>query len=89
MLHMDDTLDEEDVLMIFDEFEAQTHLCKSRSRGDHFSSKFRCRRAADDEFPTCVTCHGLPRVRTMSKQRNASSFSFSDLKFSITVGKSL
>ena len=85
-LYMDDTLDEEGILMIFDQLEVQTQHCKSRSLGDDFSSKFRCRRGAD-EFPACVTCHGQLRMRTMTKQRNScsSSFSFCELKLSVIV----
>ena len=51
----------------------QTHLYKSRSREDDFSSKFRCRRPGDNEFSTCVTCHGQLRMRTMIKQTNSYS----------------
>ena len=76
MLYMDDTLDEEDVLMIFDELEVETHLCNSRSLGDDFFSKFRCGRATD-EFPACVTCHGQLRTRTMTKQTNSHTSLFS------------
>ena len=36
---MDDTLDEEDVFMIFYELKNKTPLCYSRSRGDDFSLK--------------------------------------------------
>ena len=65
----------------------QTHLYKSRSREDDFSSKFRSRRAADNEFPTCETCHGQLRMRIMTKQTNSysSSFSFSNLRLSIDI----
>ena len=64
----------------------KTHLCKSRFRGDDFSSNFRCRRAADNESPFCVTCHGLLHMQTMTKQTKsyASLFPFSDLKLSIS-----
>ena len=55
MLYMDDTLDEEDVLMIFDELEEQ-------------NLPFRCRRGADNELPACATCHGQLRIRAMTKQ---------------------
>ena len=71
MLNVDDTLDAENVLKIFDELEVQNSPFKSRYRGDDFSSKFHCRRVADDEFPACVTCHGLLHLRTMSKQINS------------------
>ena len=62
----------------------QTHVYKSRSHEDDFSSKFRCQRAADNEFPTCVTCHEQLRTRIMTKQTNSylSSVSFSNLKLS-------
>ena len=36
-LYMDDTLDEENVLMIFDHLEVYSQHCKSRSREDDFS----------------------------------------------------
>ena len=36
MLFMNDTLDEEDVLMTFDELEVQTDLCRSHFREDDF-----------------------------------------------------
>ena len=39
MLHMGDTLDEEDVFMIFYELKYKTRLCYSRSRCDDFSLK--------------------------------------------------
>ena len=48
MLHMDDTVDEEDVLMILMSWKYKTRVRKSRSRGDDFSPKFRFRRAADN-----------------------------------------
>ena len=41
----------------------QTQLYKSRSHEDDFTSKFRCRRVADNEFPTCVTFH--EQLRTL------------------------
>ena len=41
--------------------------------------KFRCRRVADDEFPACVTCHGLLRMTKQTKSYS-SSFSFSGLR---------
>ena len=66
---MRDTLDEDDVLMISNEY--KTYICKSRSREDDFSSKFRCRRAADNDFPACVTCHGQLRMRSMTRQTNS------------------
>ena len=50
MLCMDDTLHEENVLMILDELNYKTVVRKSRSRKDDFSSKLRCRRAADNSF---------------------------------------
>lgn len=46
----------------------KTLICKSFSRVNDFSSKFRRRRAADIEFPTCVKCHGQLRLRTKTKQ---------------------
>ena len=65
MQYMDDTLDEEDG-------------CKCRSRDHDFTSKFRCRRAAD-EFPPALH---VTDMQTMNKQTNSysSSFSFWDLK---------
>jgi len=68
-------------------WKCKTHLCKSRSREDDFSSKCRCPRAADKEFPVCVTCCGQLHMRTVTKQTNSysSSFSISDLKLSSTV----
>ena len=57
-----------------------------RFREDDFSSKFRCRRAADmyNEFLACVTCHGQLRMRSLTEQTNSHSISFlfSDLKLS-------
>ena len=53
---MDDTRDEEDVLMIYISLKCAIYFCKSRSPEDDFSSKFGCGRASDSEFPTCVTC---------------------------------
>ena len=84
MLCMDEKLHEDDVLMIFDDLKEQTPICKSRSREDDFSSKFRCRRATDNDFPTRVTCHGQQRTWTRTKQTNSysSSSSFSDLELS-------
>ena len=38
LCHTDDTLDEEDVLMIW---KYKTHICKSRRREQEFFSKFR------------------------------------------------
>ena len=72
MLNMDETLDNEDFFMILDEVEVQNSPCKSRSRED-VSSKFRCRQAVDNEFSTCVTCHGQLRMRTMTQQTNSYS----------------
>ena len=68
-------------------WKCKTHLCKSRSGEDDFSSKCRCPRAADKEFPVCVTCCGQLHMRTVTKQTNSysSSFSISDLKLSSTV----
>ena len=83
MLYVDETLEEEDVLMIlFMNKKYKTALWKSRSRKDGFFSKFRCRRAADNEFPAFFS---LSRVRTMIKQTisYSSSFLFSDLTLSI------
>ena len=65
---MRDTLDKEDVLKISVEY--KTYICKSRSREDDFSSKFRCRRVADNDFPACVTSHGKLRMRIMTRQTN-------------------
>ena len=45
---MDQTVDEEDVLMILMSWKYKTRVCKSRSSGDDFSPKFRFRRAADN-----------------------------------------
>ena len=63
----------------------RNHLYKSRSRENDFSSKFRCRRAAGNEFHGCVTCHGQLCMRAMTKPTNSYSslFAFSDLKLSI------
>ena len=82
MLCMGQTVDEEDVLMIFDQH--NTHICKSRSREDDFSSKFHCQRPADHELPACISCHGQLRMRTMTLQTNSylSSFSLSDPRLS-------
>lgn len=55
MLRMGDTLDEEDVLVILMCWKYKTHVCKSRSRGDDFSPKFRCRRAAAVSFPPALS----------------------------------
>ena len=83
VLYMYDTLAEKDVLMSFDELEAQnSRLCKSLSRGDDFFSKFLCRRAAVNEFPACVihvTDNYACELR-MTKQTNSYSSSFSELK---------
>ena len=62
------TVDEEDVSMIFDEH--NTHICKSRSREDDFSSKFRCRRPADNELLAYASCHVQLRMQTMTLQTN-------------------
>ena len=87
MLCIDDKLHEEDLSMIFDELEVKTHVSKSPSREDNFSSKFRCQWVADNEFPACVTCHGQTCMQTMTKQTKSSSSSFSlpHLKLPITV----
>lgn len=47
-----------------------------------FPQEFRCRRAADNEFLVCVTCHGLLRMWTTTEQTNtySSSVSFSGSK---------
>ena len=63
---MRDTLGEEDVLKIYVEY--KTYICKSRE--DHFYSKFRCRREADNDFPAGVTSHGKVRMRIMTRQTN-------------------
>ena len=47
----------EDALMIFDKLEIRIHICKSRSREDDFSLKFRCHRAADIEFDSSPALH--------------------------------
>ena len=39
-------------------WKSKTHICKSR-------------RAVDNNFRTCVTCHGQLRMRTMTKQTNS------------------
>ena len=82
MLNMDETLDEEDLSIIFDELKVQNSLYEPLSRKDDFSSKPRCRRAADDEFCAYFTFHGRVRTRTMTKQANSHSSSLSDLKLS-------
>ena len=46
MLYQGDTLNEGDILMILEELEEQTHLCKSRSHDDDFPQNF------VDERPT-------------------------------------
>lgn len=46
-----DILDEEGVLMILDELEVQNWSFTNLGSREDFSSKFRCRRAADIEFP--------------------------------------
>ena len=51
----------------------KTHLCKSHSREDDFSSKLRWRRAVD-EFPACVTRHRQLRMQTATKQTNSHPF---------------
>ena len=50
-----------------------------------FSLKFCCRRAADNEFPAYVACHGQQRMRSKTKDTSSfsSSFSISDLKLFI------
>ena len=70
ILYMRDTLDEEDVWKIYVEY--KTYICKSRSHEDDFSSKFRCRRAADNDFPACVTSHGKLRMGIMTRQTNSN-----------------
>lgn len=84
-LYMDDTLEEDAWFLM--SWKCKTHLCKSRSGEDDFSSKCRCPRAADKEFPVCVTCCGQLHMRTVTNQTNSysSSFSISDLKLSSTV----
>ena len=64
------TPDAEDFLIVFGSKNYKTHLCKFRSREDEVSSKSRCQRVANNEFPACVTGHGQLRVRTMTKQTN-------------------
>ena len=66
------------------------HLRKSCSRENDFSSQFRCRGAADNNFPACVTCGRQLRMRTMINQRNpySSSISFLHLKlFKMTTAR--
>ena len=90
MLYMDDTLHGGrrplDVFLMSWKYK---HICKSRSQEGDFFSKFRCRRAADNEFSSYVTCHGQLRMRTMTKQTNSQSslFSFSDLKLPNIFGQ--
>ena len=69
-LYMRDTLDEEDVLKISVEY--KNYICKSRSCENDFSSKFRCRRATDNDFPPCVTSHGKLRMGIMTRQTNSN-----------------
>ena len=85
MLYENDKLDEEDVLETFHQSEVHNDFCKSHLLVDDFSSKFRCRRAAD-EFPARLTRHGQRR-RGPVKQTNScsSSFSFLDLKLSYII----
>ena len=73
ILYMRDKLDEEDVLKIYVEY--KTYICKSRSREDDFSSKCRCRRATDNDFPAFITSHGKLRMGFMTRQTN-SNYSF-------------
>ena len=82
MLFMDYILDEKDVLRIFDELEVQNWPLQISFSSNDFSLKFCCRRAADNEFPACVTCHGQQRMRSKTKDTKSfsSSFSISDLK---------
>ena len=74
MLHMDNTLDEGDDLVIFDELELKTPPSKCRSRVDDFYSKFRCRQAADNEFPACLTGDGQRRQSKQTRTRLRSRF---------------
>ena len=67
---MRETLDEEDVLKIYVEY--KNYICKSHSRENDFSSKFRCRRATDNDFPPCVTSHGKLRMGIMTRQANSN-----------------
>ena len=50
MLYFDDTLDDEDDLMIFDELEVKLTAVT-------FVTRLFLKISADNEFTTCVTCH--------------------------------
>ena len=64
MLHMDDTLDVDDVVTIFDELEVQ-NLVKLILVETYLSQNFVVN---DNEFPACVTCNGHLPMRTKTKQ---------------------
>jgi len=66
MLFMDDILDEEDVLMIFDEVEVKKLTFSNLVLMKTTFPQFICRRAAENEFPTC-TCHRQLRMQNNTK----------------------
>ena len=66
MLFMDDILDEEDVLMIFYEVEVKKLTFANLVLMKTNFLQFICRRAAENEFPTC-TCHGQLRMQNNTK----------------------
>ena len=70
MLHMGDAHDKEDVLVILMSWKYKTRLCKFCSCEGGFSSKFCCQRAANNEFPTSITCHWQLCMLTLTKQTN-------------------
>ena len=77
---MRDTLEEDDVLMISVEY--KTYICKYRSREDDFSSKFRCRRAAYNDFAICYklrkTAHADCDEANKLKQKTKKNMTFYD-----------
>ena len=82
MLYVDDTLDEEDVLMIFDELEVQNSrcICKSRSREADISSRLPCRQAVDNKLR--LRCMSRTTRYTDNDQANKLVFVF-DLVFKV------
>ena len=78
MLYFDDTLDDEDDLMIFDELEVKLTAVT-------FVTQLFLKISTDNEFTTCVTCHERQYMRTVTHQTNSysSSLSFSHLNLSI------
>lgn len=86
---MDDTLDKENIFMIFDELQVKNSPLQIlfRSVETAYSQNFIVHQQLTTSFPPVFKCHRLLHMRPMSKQAKSNTFllSFSTLELSNTT----